>query len=266
MDLVELDGGMALSYCERGSATGPAVVLLPGPTDSWRSYESVLRAIPDDRRVVAVSLRGHGDSSKPVSGYRIEDLASDVLPMLDVLGIDRSVLVGHSGSCLVARRVALDEPDRVAGLFLEASPTTLRGDEQLARFVGSVVAELTEPIDREVARSFIEDTSKDAVTLELVELLTDELMKVPLVVWNELFESLLTYDDTVELPQLTMPVMLVWGDADQIVSRTAQDELLEVIPRSALAVYERAGHTPRWEQPERFARDLMTFSRRVLHL
>ena len=43
-------------------------------------------------------------------------------------------MAGHSGSCLVARRVTLDRPELVAGLVLEASPTTLRGDRGLDRF------------------------------------------------------------------------------------------------------------------------------------
>lgn len=92
-------------------------------------------------------LRGHGDSSKPLTGYRIEDLTSDVVPLLDALDIDRALLAGHSGSCLVARRVALDHPGRVAGLFLEASPSTLRGDQNLAKFVDTVVSEMWEPVE-----------------------------------------------------------------------------------------------------------------------
>ena len=89
---------------------------------------------------VAVSQRGHGDSDKPKTGYRIEDYAVDVVHLLDALRIERAVLAGHSGSCLVARRVALDHPERVAGLVLEASPTTLRGDAELQDFVQSVVS------------------------------------------------------------------------------------------------------------------------------
>ena len=81
----------------------------------------------------------HGDSDKPMTGYRVEDFAADVVPFLDVLGIDRAVLAGHSGSCPMVRRVAIDQPERVAGLVLEASPTTLHGDARLEEFVETVV-------------------------------------------------------------------------------------------------------------------------------
>lgn len=264
MPIVSIDQGLTLAYCAQGPASGPAVVLLPGPTDSWRSYEPILGSIHDDLRVVAVSLRGHGDSSKPQTGYRIEDLASDVVPLLDALAVGRAVLVGHSGSCMVARRVALDHPDRVAGLLLEASPTTLRGDDGLAGFVDTVVAGLSEPIDPAFARSFVMDTSTDALAPEFVECLVEDLLRVPVDAWKQMFASLLVYDDTTRLSQVTAPALLVWGDADQLVPRAMQDQLVDLLPRAELAVYASVGHTPRWEQPERFAKDLTTFGSQVL--
>lgn len=262
--MAELDDGVALSFSERGATVGHAVVFLPGPTDSWRSYEPVLAAYPGDRRVVAVSLRGHGDSTKPPSGYGIEDLARDVVPFLDALGIERAVLAGHSGSCLVARRVALDAPHRVAGLVLEASPTTLRGDAELLRFVDGVVADLIDPIDPGFARAFVADTSADGLDQGLVERLVEDVLKVPVPVWKEMFGSLYDYDDTANLNQLSAPAVLIWGAADQLVPRTMQERLLQLLPQSELFEYRGAGHTPRWEQPERFARDVEAFASQVL--
>ena len=131
---------VSLSSAATGDPAGPALLLLPGPTDSWRSYEPVLEHLPASVRAIVVSQRGHGDSDKPPTGYRVQDFAVDVPMLLDALGIERAVLAGHSGSCLVARRVALDHPERVAGLVLEASPTTLRGHAGLTEFVESVVS------------------------------------------------------------------------------------------------------------------------------
>lgn len=265
MPAIELGSGLEVSYSDQGIRSARAVVLIPGPTDSWRSYEPVLASIPDHIRVVAVSLRGHGDSSKPATGYRIEDLASDIVPLLNGLGIERAVLIGHSGSCLVARRVALDAPDRVVGLLLEASPSTLRGNDDLRGLVDTVVSTLTSPTDRDFARSFITDTSSDNLSAEFVEQLVDELVKVPVRAWNEMFASLLHYDDTTELTRLAVPVSLVWGDRDALVSRSMQNELLDLLPHAKLSVYPGVGHTPRWEHPGRFARELAEFSSRLLH-
>ena len=148
--MVTLDSGLTLSYVDQGDTSGPAIVLLPGPTDSWRSYQPVLDRLPHEIRAISVSQRGHGESDKPDVGYGVGDFAADVVPLLDALGIERAVLTGHSGSCLVVRRVALDYPDRVAGLILEASPTVLRNDAKLCTFVESVVAHLEDPISPDI--------------------------------------------------------------------------------------------------------------------
>lgn len=256
---VELPSGLVLSYAEQGPASGSAVVLLHGPTDSWRSYEPVLRRLPPWLHVVAVSQRGHGDSDKPDGAFDVRVLAADVVELMGALGLDRGVLVGHSASCLVARRVAIDHPARVAGLFLEASPFSLAADPALVDFVGSVVAGLEDPISPEFVRSFVTATSSDALAPSLVDTLVDEARKVPARVWRDVFGGLLAYDDTTELARVRAPTMLVWGDGDALVSRAAQVELTERIPDARLLVYSGAGHTPRWEQPWRFAEDMAAF-------
>ena len=256
---VTLPSGLMLSLADQGDPDGPTVVLLPGPTDSWRSYESVLERLPDSIRVLAVSQRGHGDSDKPPSGFGIEDFAADVIPLLDAFGVERAVLVGHSGSCLVARRVAIDSPSRVAGLVLEASPLTLKGDERLEGFVTSLLLELEDPIDRSFAREIVVGTSSPAVSPEAIELFTGELLKVPARVWREMFADLLRYDDVPELGAITAATLLLWGDADDLVDRAAQEALVARIRNAELVVYPGVGHTPRWEDPARFAADVAAF-------
>jgi non-heme chloroperoxidase len=260
--LVTLGNGVSLSVTTSGDPAGRALVLLPGPTDSCRSYDCVLEHLPPAINAIAVSQRGHGDSSKPPTGYTVRDFAADVPLLLDALGIARAVLAGHSGSCLVARRVALDHPERVAGLVLEASPATLRGDAGLTKFVASVVARLDDPIDPQFARSFVGDTSSDRVPPELVQELVAEVSKVPARVWKEVFASLLEDDDLAELDRLVAPTLLVWGGQDGLVDRDTQRLLEERIADAELCIYEGAGHTPRWEEPSRFAQDLATFVER----
>ena len=258
-----LAGGLALSYAQHGDASGQALVLIPGPTDSWRSYEAVLERLPRSIRAIAVSPRGHGDSDKPAAGYAVENFAADVVPLLDTLRIERAVVAGHSGSCLVARRVAIDCPERVTGLVLEASPTTLQGDAQLVQFVKSVVATLEDPVDADFARTFLADTSSSTLEPEVLDVLAREVLKVPARVWHEMFAGLLQYDDVADLAHIAAPVLLLWGDADPLVSRAMQDELAARLPRAEFVVYAGVGHTPRWERPARFAADVAAFVERL---
>ena len=68
--------------------------------------------------LAAVDQRGYGDSDRPESGYKIPDLAGDVVAFLDAIDIDRVTLVGHSFGSFVAREVAIAQPTRVARLVL----------------------------------------------------------------------------------------------------------------------------------------------------
>ena len=259
---VLLSSGLTLSYASQGDPADVAVVMLPGPTDSWRSYQSILENMSPAIRAIAVSPRGHGDSDKPATGYRVEDFAADVVPLLDALGVERAVLAGHSGSCLAVRRVALDHPRRVAGVILEASPTTLRFHPGLQELVTSVVSNLADPIGHDFARSLVVDTSSIGLPPELLDRLVEELLKVPARVWQPTFAGLLHYDDTNELGRITAPTLLICGDDDAVVPRSMQDELVKCIEGAELRVYPKCGHTPRWEEPARFAADVAAFAMR----
>lgn len=256
---IELANGLSLSYLRRGDPSGPSLVLLPGPTDSAASYRAVLDHLPHRVDAVAVSPRGHGDSDKPPAGYAVPDFAADLVLLLDALDIERAVLAGHSGSCLVVRHVAIHHPRRVAALVLEASPTTLRHQEGARRLVETVLSELQDPIDADFVRSFVVDTSSAGVPSALIEELVREAHKVPAAVWREMFAAVLECDDTAELDRIDAPALLIWGDADPLVSREMQEQLVGALRRAELVVYLGVGHTPRWEAPQRFAAEVAAF-------
>ena len=79
--------------------------MLHGFTDSWFSFSRVLPLMPPEMRIVAPDLRGHGDSERPSIGYRLADIADDVVQLLDALQIPKAVLVGHCMGSFVARKV-----------------------------------------------------------------------------------------------------------------------------------------------------------------
>jgi pimeloyl-ACP methyl ester carboxylesterase len=132
----------------------------------------------------------------------------------------------------------------------------------LTAFVESVVSGLDDPIDMDFARSFVADTSTERLVPELVDRLAGEVVKVPARVWKQMFTDLLVYDDDDEITRLDTPTLLVWGSADKLVDRDMQATLASRIRDAELVIYEGVGHTPRWEEPSRFARDVATFTQR----
>ncbi len=119
-----LANGVRLNYVHSGPREGPAVIMLHGITDSAFSFSRVLPLLPPELRVIVIDQRGHGDSDRPADGYTMDDFAGDVLGLMDVLGIARATLVGHSMGSFVARRAAERAPERVTRLVLLGTALT----------------------------------------------------------------------------------------------------------------------------------------------
>ena len=250
-----------LPYVEQGDATGVPVVMLHGVTDSWRSFEHVLPYLPEDVRAIAVTQRGHGEAPKPESGYLIEDLAGDVIGLLDELGIERAVLVGHSMGSWVTQRVAIDHPERVIGIVLAGSFGGWPADDPEMIALAGEMASLRDPVTDKVARDFQESTVESTLPPGQMNTFVSESLKVPARVWNQTFSGFLEIDHTEGLAGLATPALLIWGEQDAFIPRETQDELLESLANARLEVYEETGHAVHWDRPERFARDVAAFSR-----
>lgn len=110
-------GTHALRVHESGSGAA-TFVCLHGFLDDPSVWTGVVGALADAGRVIRVQQRAHGDSTAPEGACALDDLATDVVKLLEAMGVARAVLVGHALGGLVAARVALAAPDRVAGLVL----------------------------------------------------------------------------------------------------------------------------------------------------
>jgi pimeloyl-ACP methyl ester carboxylesterase len=110
--------GLKLHYQQAG--TGPDVVLLHGVTGDlsiWFLCPALAR-LSTRYRVTAYDLRGHGYSDVPPTNYTSGDHARDMFALMDVLGIERAAVVGHSFGGVIALHAAVFEPSRVDALVL----------------------------------------------------------------------------------------------------------------------------------------------------
>jgi pimeloyl-ACP methyl ester carboxylesterase len=258
---VALPNGVNLSYVEQGEASGVPMLLLHGVTDSWHSFERVLPHLPASIHAFALTQRGHGDADRPITGYRTRDFAADVAAFVDSLGLGPAVVIGHSMGSTNAQRFAIDHPERTLGLVLVGAFPSYRDNPVVVDFWNSAVSQLTDPIDPGFVREFQEGTLAQPVPQAFLETVVQESLKVPARVWRATFEGFLEDDCASELGKIQAPTLIVWGTRDAFCSRRDQDVLLAAIARSRLVVYESAGHGLHWEEPERFAADLVTFTR-----
>jgi lipase len=110
-------GEVELAIWRTGSGPDP-ILCLHGITAQHRAFNALARHLEGSCSLVGVDLRGRGDSAKPESGYGLEAHARDVIRVLDHLGLQQVVILGHSMGGFVALKVALSHPHRVRALVL----------------------------------------------------------------------------------------------------------------------------------------------------
>ena len=116
-----LANGLQLHYLE-WSGGAPAVVCLPGITANVHAFAGLAEELSRHVGVVAMDLRGRGESDKPPTGYTMEAHVADAAGLLDALAIPRAIIVGWSLGAKIALALAAAHPDRVERLVLLDPP------------------------------------------------------------------------------------------------------------------------------------------------
>ena len=253
-----LPTGVRLHYVEQGDPAGRPVLMLHGYTDSSFSFSRVLPLLDRRYRAFALDLRGHGDSERPAAGYALGDFAADVVAFMDELGLENATLVGHCMGSLVAQRVALVAPERVVSLALVSSMTAARNLVGVSELKEAVEA-LDDPVPAEFAREFQAGTVYGGVSEEFMDGVVVESLKVPARVWRATLQGILDDEHVSRLSRIGAPTRLFWGERDALLSRAEQESLAAALANAELTSYPETGHSPHWERPESFVRDLESF-------
>jgi pimeloyl-ACP methyl ester carboxylesterase len=186
--------------------------------------------LSDRFRVVAISFRGHGDSSKPADGYDLATLSADVVSVIEAIGIDKAIFVGHSMGSLVAQRIALQRPQLVEKLILIGAFATLKGNAAVEALWRDQQSSLAVPIPSDFFEGVVEES-----------------LKVPAHVWKGALQAMLEDDQTERLHEISAPTLIVWGDRDGFAGRSDQALLTDKIPNARFQIHPGIGHAPHWE-------------------
>jgi non-heme chloroperoxidase len=254
-----LSTGVRLHHAEQGNPTGEAIVFLHGYSDSWFSFSRVLPLLSPEYHVFALTQRGHGDSDKPECCYAPDDFAADVDAFMEKVGIEEATVVGVSTGALFAQRAALSYPRRLSRLVLIGAQTP--ANEDVVGLVSKVRA-LEDPVPAEFVRGFQESTVQQPVPQEFLDTVVSESFKLPARVWRDYLEQAVLSIDrnyVLELREIDVPTLILWGERDPLFPREEQERLAEAIPGASLKVYPDTGHAVHWDRPEWVARDLEEF-------
>ncbi|MCQ3931226.1 MAG: alpha/beta hydrolase [Chloroflexi bacterium] len=109
---------IVLHYLDH-KGNGPTILLLPGLTANANEFDGLIKAGLSPRfRVLALDLRGRGQTEKPATGYSMADHAADVLGLLELLGIQQVIMGGHSFGALLTLYIAAHYPERIRKMII----------------------------------------------------------------------------------------------------------------------------------------------------
>ena len=255
-------------HCRDWGGSGQPVVLLHGLASTCHIWDLVAPILADDYAVVALDQRGHGLSAKPDYGYDFATVGGDLLALINAMGMERPLIVGHSWGGDVALEFAVANPDVVMGLcFVDGGTiepsarheTVEQAKEQMAPpvFAGVTMKEFAARIrDR---RSSLSPEAHEII-LANFEVLPDDTIRAWLSRDNHLriVEALWEHHPPALYPQVKCPVLLMPArdESDPAAaerrSRRAESiaTVVELLPVSKTVWLEDSIHDVPIQRPE----------------
>ncbi|MBN1177722.1 MAG: alpha/beta fold hydrolase [Anaerolineae bacterium] len=243
--------GETLFYARHG--IGPAVVLIHGAGGSHLTWPPALRAL-EGVAVYAIDLPGHGRSAG-AGRQRVADYAADVVAFLNAVGVERAVLVGHSMGGAIAQTVALDAPERVAGLVLLGTGARLKVSDVLLERVTHDV----EGAVRLIAEwAWGPGTGPDVVArgVEVMMETRPEVLLGDFVACN-------LFDVRERVAGIGAPALVLAGSEDKMAPAKFGQSLAQAIPDARFEVLPGAGHMLALERPAEVAQRIAAFLKAV---
>ncbi len=260
--------GVKLHYVTQGD--GQLMLMLHGFPEFWYSWRHQIPEFARDYKVVALDLRGYNDSDKPkdVSAYQITELVNDIKGVIQGLGYESCVLVGHDWGGMIAWSVAYTYPELVDKLIVMNIPhpakftEALRSNpQQLLRswyiffFQIPLLPELLFQWDdyRLIASSFI-DMAIDKRAFSEVDLNAYKdaaakrgAMTAMLNYYRNVFQGIFKQHQWDVLP---IPTLLIWGENDTALGKELTDNTKDYVPDLQIRYIPNCSHWVQQEQPQ----------------
>jgi pimeloyl-ACP methyl ester carboxylesterase len=264
--VVELPGG-DLHVQEEGIRGNTAIVMLHGFAGSMHWWTPVAQRL-GTFHLVRIDLLGHGGSEKPDDGYSMESQARLVARALAELDVQHAVVAGHSMGGVVATALAEFDPSLIDGLVLVGTPANKEAGELpfLARL--GFVPVLGEAIRRVVSDSMVKDSLEDAFTsgFDVPDQFVRDFNRMTYSSYDGSHNGSEDHSEkralAERLASLRKPLLVIQGTEDDIVDPASARDYNEV-PGARVTPVPDAGHTPMVEKPDRTARLIAAFARRV---
>lgn len=252
--------GLDFELLEAGTEHDDKLLLVHGFTGCKEDFEDHVDALgATGWHVVAPDHRGHGNSAKPVGepSYSMAAMAVDMAAIVDALGWERYVLLGHSMGGMVAQHIAEAHTHRLRGLILmDTSPVCPDGLDVDAVLAGREVVRQAglEPLIEALAENGPLTTPAHerlcATRPGYKERGDNNTRKCSPEMWCAIVTEIIEQPDRLEkLRDVDVPALVIVGEQDAPFM-VHSERMAKTLPQGTLAVIADAGHSPQFEAPE----------------
>lgn len=257
---ITFNRGAGIHWQPHGPQDSPAVVLLHSIGTDLSIYDEVVPLLEGQLRVIAMDLRGHGQSQATQEEYSLELLSHDVLAVLDEAGIDRAIVCGTSLGAMIAMKLVQLAPDRVSGLVLAntspgMSPALWPERIKTVREQG-VGPVLVGWAARHLSEGWMLANPERVETLERGFAGMDPLGYIGSAA------AIRDMDVIDGLPKVTVPTMIVAGQFDIATPYQGHADRIAAAMATASVEFLPTGHLACMERPELFANCVLALARR----
>jgi pimeloyl-ACP methyl ester carboxylesterase len=270
-----------LHVAQAGNSNGPLVILLHGFPEFWYGWRKQIAALASiGYRVWAPDQRGYNLSDKPegIAAYNLDELAADVVGLIDAAGQEKTYLIGHDWGAAVAWRVANQYPERLKSLVVMnvPHPTVMaqhvrRSFAQLRKSwyilffqIPWLPEALSKRHDWQMAARALTQTSHPGT-------FTRDDLALYRQAWSQqrAYTSMLNWyraavqksPQALPSPRIRVPTLLIWGAQDRFLGREMAQPSIDLCDDGRLALIEDATHWVHHEKAEQVNGLLASFLR-----
>jgi non-heme chloroperoxidase len=266
-EYIEVEKNVHLHITDLGD--GQTIVLIPGWPLSDEMYEYQYNdLINHNFRVIGITLRGFGRSSKPYGAYNYDVHALDIKRVLDQLDVKDATLCGFSmGGAIAAMYVSLYGTMRVSKLVLAgaATPSWTQRDGFPFNIPKTDVDDLIalNNTDRpKLLSNFAKIFSATETSLNegIGKWLTDINLSASSYATGKCLMALRDTDLRSDLKKIQIPTLIMHGKKDKICAFDLAEQTKELIPNAELIAFEKSGHSLFLEETKKFNSELIKFA------
>ena len=254
--------GLRLHCLDWGNAGAQPVVCVHGYTSSAQTFNAPARHFQDRAHVIALDVRGHGESAwSPTGAYQYRDQVSDLAELVDQLELSRFTLIGTSMGGIIAMTYAETHAERLSRLVInDIGPDVEGGSGRITQMVGSRPEEFATLDDAMAYRREVSPITASRSAEDQRELALGVLRQRPDGRWVWKMDPAYIQQRVQHgapprpalwpvLQRLSCPTLVVWETTSDVLSEAQAHRMVDALPHGELVAVPGVGHAPTLVEP-----------------